>query len=195
MMAHTGSMSDGEKHAPDADSLAEQSESVKRALGLVLLALCATACYALSHLLRLLWPFRYAIAAVVLVGEVAFFALWCRRYSQLNTQPDVHAPAHVDSMRLFDRFVSLCYSLPDGVDLETYLCAWFRCARLMRQLCAGPPGAAAVVVTRTRALRARQVAEAPPCAAAPPRAAAAPGAGPSRSRPRPARAARQPPAC
>ena len=129
-MAHASGMRDeaasAEKQSTEADSLAEQSESAKRILGVVMLALCAAACYAMAHLLHLLWPARYAIATAMAVGEVVFFMLWCRRYTQLNTQPDVHAPAHVDSMRLFDRFVSLCYSLPDGVDLETYLSAWFR---------------------------------------------------------------------
>ncbi|KIY94915.1 hypothetical protein MNEG_13048 [Monoraphidium neglectum] len=118
-----------DKQSQDADAMAE-SEAVKRALGVVMLLVLGAAAYLVMHTLRLLWPARYAIGALVAAGEVAFFVLWCRRYTQLNTQPDVHAPAHVDSMRLFDRFVSLCYSLPDGVDLETYLSAWFRGARV-----------------------------------------------------------------
>ncbi|KAI8474759.1 MAG: hypothetical protein J3K34DRAFT_517850 [Monoraphidium minutum] len=129
-MAHAGLPEEAEKQGQGMGTLAEQSETLKRALGCVMLLLLGAACYLAMHALRLLWPARYAIAAVVAAGEVVFFVLWCKRYTALNTQPDVHAPKHCDSMRLFERFVSLCYSLPDGVDLETYLCAWFRGARV-----------------------------------------------------------------
>jgi hypothetical protein len=114
---------------PQQAAAAARGEAAKRALGVFMLALVAAAAFATVRAAQLLWPARYCILAGLAVGEVAFFFLWYRRrYSQLNTQPAVHAPAHVDSMRLFNRFVSLCHSLPDGVDVETYLCAWFRCA-------------------------------------------------------------------
>jgi hypothetical protein len=165
-----------DKQSQDADAMAE-SEAVKRALGVVMLLVLGAAAYLVMHTLRLLWPARYAIGALVAAGEVAFFVLWCRRYTQLNTQPDVHAPAHVDSMRLFDRFVSLCYSLPDGVDLETYLSAWFRWAGAEAARVAGcasrqegsrdraPPGDGARVrqgVQRLRCLVCRRVAPTAP---------------------------------
>lgn len=111
-----------------ASAAAERGEAAKRALGGAMLVLLCGAAYALRRLLQLLWPARWLIAAALAAGEVAFFFLWYRRrYSQLNTQPAVHAPAHVDSMRLFKRFVSLVRSLPEGVDIEMYLTAWFRC--------------------------------------------------------------------
>jgi hypothetical protein len=122
-----------------ADAAAAQlqaaGETAKRALGGLMLLLACVGALAALRLLHLLWPARYAIAAALAAGEVAFFFLWYRRrYTQLNTQPAVHAPAHVDSMRLFNRFVSLCHSLPDGVDIETYLSSWFRCGAPRRHL-------------------------------------------------------------
>jgi hypothetical protein len=108
---------------------AEQSEAAKRALGGAMLLALGGALWLAAAAARALYPYRWQLAGAVAAAEVVFFALWCRRYAALNTQPARHAPAHVDSMRLFDRFVSLCYSLPDGVDLETYLSAWFRRAR------------------------------------------------------------------
>ena len=107
--------------------LQEAGEAAKSALGGFMLVVVAVSALLIVRLAHLLWPFRYAVAVALAAGEVAFFFLWYRRrYTQLNTQPAVHAPAHVDSMRLFNRFVSLCHSLPDGVDIETYLSSWFR---------------------------------------------------------------------
>lgn len=108
-------------------SAAERGEAAKRALGLFILVLLGALAYMAMRVVQLLYPARYFILATLVAAEVAFFFLWYRRrYTQLNTQPEVHAPEHVDSMRLFNRFVSLCNSLPDGVDVETYLSAWFR---------------------------------------------------------------------
>lgn len=162
----------------DGQSVAERGEAVKRALGGAMLVLCCGGAYALLRLLQLLWPMRFAIAVCLAAGEVAFFFLWYRRrYSQLNLQPERHAPDHVDSMRLFHRFVSLCHSLPDGVDIETYLTAWFRCGGAAAHM--GPHGAActptgpAPAAVRRRGKRMRSVTRRR-CAAASPVAAHAP---------------------
>lgn len=115
-----------------ASGAAQRGERAKRALGAAMLLLLCAAAFALRRALQLLWPARWLIGGTLAASEVAFFFLWYRRrYAQLDAQPEVHAPAHVDSMRLFKRFVSLVRSLPEGVDIEMYLTAWFRCVRVL----------------------------------------------------------------
>lgn len=112
---------------PEQQAAAERGEAAKRMLGLAMLLVLGVAAYAALRVGLFLWPFRYAILGTLAVAEGCFFVLWYRRrYAQLNEQPRVHAPEHVDSMRLFNRFVSLVYSLPEGVDIEMYVSTWFR---------------------------------------------------------------------
>lgn len=75
----------------------------------------------------LFWPFRFHVAALIALVEAVFYFAWFRRrYKELNTPPEVHAPNKVEAEILWGRFIHLLQTFPDEVKIEDYLSVWFR---------------------------------------------------------------------
>eukprot|EP00877_Chromochloris_zofingiensis_P001902 jgi/Chrzof1/11712/Cz06g06150.t1 len=78
-------------------------------------------------------PWRQFVFAVIMLTEVLFYFLYYRRrYLKWNAQPDVHAPSHLEALRLFQRFIKLETDDPEAstLDIVSYLTVWFKDAAI-----------------------------------------------------------------
>eukprot|EP00877_Chromochloris_zofingiensis_P001901 jgi/Chrzof1/11711/Cz06g06140.t1 len=68
-----------------------------------------------------------ATGGIILVEVLFYFLYYRRRYLKWNAQPDVHAPSHVEALRLFERFIRLQTDDLDSstLDIKSYLTVWF----------------------------------------------------------------------